>query len=244
VRLDKHLSLIKRDSLFMQKQVKQTLKKTTKKVVKKNEPPRRKLTEIREDNLQQILAAAEDIFAERGYRGTTVAAIADAVGLPKANVLYYFKTKEGLYKGVINRLLSIWMKNMNEMTADMHPKEALRNYIANKVRQSREHPNASRIFAADILHGAHFLRAPLEAELKEQFDRTCEVFCSWIDKKWIDPVNPEHLMFMLWSTTQAYADHGLQISILMKKGQLDDNDFEQGIELLTQVILKGCGVEV
>ena len=183
------------------------------------------------------------MFAERGFRGTTVASIAEAVGLPKANVLYYFKTKEGLYKAVINRLLTIWMENMNEMTADMHPKDALRSYISTKVHQARENPNASRIFAADILHGAHYLRAPLEAELKDQFDRTCDVFRGWMDKKWINPANPEHLMFMLWSTTQAYADHGLQMGILMKKDQLNDNDFEQGIELLTEVILTGCGVE-
>ncbi|TEW47131.1 TetR family transcriptional regulator [Psychromonas sp. RZ5] len=212
-------------------------------MAKESEQPRRKLTEIREDNLQQILDAAEDMFAEQGFRGTTVASIAEAVGLPKANVLYYFKTKEGLYKAVINRLLTIWMENMNEMTADMHPKDALRSYISTKVNQARENPNASRIFAADILHGAHFLRAPLEAELKDQFDRTCDVFRSWMDKKWIDQANPEHLMFMLWSTTQAYADHGLQMGILMKKECLDDEDYAQGIELLTQIILKGCGVE-
>ncbi|WP_208379530.1 TetR/AcrR family transcriptional regulator [Psychromonas algicola] len=227
----------------MPKIAKKAAPKENKKIAKESEQPRRKLTEIREDNLQQILDAAEDMFAEQGFRGTTVASIAEAVGLPKANVLYYFKTKEGLYKAVINRLLTIWMENMNEMTADMHPKDALRSYISTKVNQARENPNASRIFAADILHGAHFLRAPLEAELKDQFDRTCDVFRSWMDKKWIDQANPEHLMFMLWSTTQAYADHGLQMGILMKKECLDDEDYAQGIELLTQIILKGCGVE-
>tara|TARA_R110001583_G_scaffold24983_2_gene90887 strand:- start:3280 stop:3966 length:687 start_codon:yes stop_codon:yes gene_type:complete len=227
----------------MSKIANKAVKKESLKVVKKNAQPRRKLTEIREDNLQQILEAAENTFAERGFRGTTVAAIAEAVNLPKANILYYFKTKEGLYKGVINRLLSIWIESMNDMNGDIHPRDALRSYIYTKVHQSRKNPNASRIFAADILHGAHYLRAPLEAELKDQYDRTCDVFRSWMDKKWIDQVNPEHLMFMLWSTTQAYADHALQMSILMKKNQLNDNDFEQGIELLTQVILKGCGVK-
>ena len=227
----------------MSKFTNKVVEKEIKKTASDNSLPRRQLTEIREDNLQKILAVAEDIFAERGFRGTTVAAIAEAVCLPKANVLYYFKTKEGLYKGVINRLLNTWMENMDKMTADMHPRDALRTYISTKILQARENPNASRIFAADILHGAHYLRAPLEAELKDQFDSTCDVFRSWMDKKWINQVNPEHLMFMLWSTTQAYADHGLQMSILMKKDQLNDDDFEQGIALLTEVVLKGCGVE-
>jgi len=204
----------------------------------------RKLNGSRENIEQQILAAAESIFAERGFRGATVAAVAEEAELPKANVLYYFKSKEGLYKAVMDRLLSMWMENMDEMTADMHPKDALPHYIANKITQSRERPNASRIFAADILHGANYLHAPLKGELKDQFDRTCEVFSQWMDKGWIDRLNPEHLMFMLWSTTQAYADHGLQMGILMRKEALDDDDYDQGIHLLTQVILKGCGIKL
>ncbi|WP_298942720.1 TetR/AcrR family transcriptional regulator [uncultured Psychromonas sp.] len=214
-----------------------------KKVIKKNIKSRGSLADIRKDNLHQILTSAEQVFAERGYRGTTVAAIAEAVGLPKANILYYFKTKEGLYKAVINQLLTLWMNHMNEMSADSHPNEALPKYISNKIRQSKEHPNASRIFAAEVLHGAHYLRDSLQEELKDQFDQTCQVFDAWVEKEWMDPINSEHLLFMLWSTTQAYADHGLQISILMGKEHLDEDDFEKGIKLLTQVTLKGCGIK-
>lgn len=216
-----------------------TIKKSTQKTVIHE---RGKLVDIRKDNVKHILAAAEKIFAERGYRGTTVLAVAQEVGLPKANILYYFKTKEGLYKEVMSQLLKLWMGSMNEMNEHSHPRDALPLYIANKMRQSQQHPNASRIFAAEVLHGAHYLRAPLEAELKEQYEQTCQVFQSWIDKKWMDPMHPQHLLFMLWSSTQAYADHGLQISILMKKEQLEEQDFEQGVQLLTQVILKGCGI--
>ena len=202
-----------------------------------------KITKARKGNLQQILSAAEDLFAKNGYKGTTVSSIANAVGLPKANVLYYFKSKEKLYQEVMNQLLSLWMQHMNEITADSHPKDALPKYIKNKVKQSQNHPNASRIFAAEVLHGAHFLRISLQQELKDQFQQTCQVFQAWMDKKWIDPIHPEHLLFMLWSSTQAYADHGLQISILMDKEELTESDFEHGITAITQVILKGCGVK-
>jgi len=213
-----------------------------KKTAPKSNQTRGTLANIRKDNLQQILNAAEQVFAERGYRGTTIAAIADVVDLPKANILYYFKTKEGLYKKVLSRLLTLWMQHMNEMSADSHPNQALPKYITNKIRQSQQHPNASRIFAAEVLHGADYLKASLQGELKEQFEQTCQVFEAWMAKKWMDPLDPEHLLFMLWSTTQAYADHGLQISILMGKEKLDQDDFEKGIKLLTQVTLKGCGV--
>ena len=213
------------------------------KTVKSSTKSTRKVTDKRVDNLQQILLVAVKLFADRGYSGTTISAVAMEVGLPKANVLYYFKTKEGLYKGVLNNLFATWMNNMNEMTEQSHPSISLRNYIIKKVKQSQKQPNASRIFASEMLHGAHQLKGSLKGELKDQFDQTCVVFNSWIEKQWMDPINPEHFIFMLWSTTQAYADHSLQMSILLDKKSLKAKDFKQGIELLTQVILKGVGVK-
>jgi AcrR family transcriptional regulator len=59
---------------------------------------------IREENERALLEAAESIFAEQGFAGATTAAIARRAGVPKANLHYYFATKEGLYRAVIERL--------------------------------------------------------------------------------------------------------------------------------------------
>ncbi|OZA01080.1 MAG: TetR family transcriptional regulator, partial [Rhodobacterales bacterium 17-64-5] len=59
-------------------------------------PPRR--TEIRQQNEALILQAAEKVFAEAGFGGATMQLIADMAGLPKANLHYYFATKEDLYR--------------------------------------------------------------------------------------------------------------------------------------------------
>jgi len=205
---------------------------------------RRKMSDIRQDNLQQILLAAENLFAERGYSSTTISSIASQAGLPKANVLYYFKTKETLYKEVLTRLLGIWMQHMDDMTAEQHPNEALPRYILQKMKQSKKHPNASRIFAAEILHGAPYLREQLKTDLKEQFVKTCQVFHDWIAKKWMDPIRPEHLLFLIWSSTQAYSDYAVQSSLLMDKEALEDDDFEAGLDLISRLILKGCGINL
>ncbi|MGY5453411.1 TetR family transcriptional regulator C-terminal domain-containing protein [Agarivorans sp. MS3-6] len=205
---------------------------------------RRKLADIRKDNLEQILFVAEQLFAENGYSGTTIAAIAAKANLPKANVLYYFKTKEALYKGVLSQLLVVWMSHMDEMTAEQHPNIALRHYILQKMKLSKEHPNASRIFAAEILHGAPYLREQLATELKQQFDKTCQVFREWIAKQWMEPINPEHLLFMIWSSTQAYADYALQSSMMMDKEALEASDYEAGVEFLSRLVLKGCGIKL
>lgn len=205
---------------------------------------RRKSADIRKNNLQLILSVAEQRFAEYGYNGTTISSIAEQAQLPKSNVLYYFKTKEVLYKEVLSNLLVIWMVDMDNMTAEQHPRDALRDYILLKMKQSKEHANSSRIFAAEILHGAPFLREQLQSDLKVQFSKTCQVFREWIAKQWMNPVSPEHLLFMIWSSTQAYADYGLQSSLLMGKTELDNEDFEVGAQLITSMVLKGCGIKL
>lgn len=214
------------------------------KEIKEVSVTRRKSVDIRKENLQLILSIAEQRFAEYGYNGTTISSIATQAQLPKSNILYYFKTKEVLYKEVLTKILKIWLVDMEEMNADQHPREALRDYIFLKVKQSKDHANASRIFASELLHGAPFMREKLQTDLKDQFIKTCQVFREWIAKQWMKPISPEHLLFLIWSSTQAYADYGLQSSILMGKTELEENDFETGAELITQVVLRGCGVKL
>lgn len=50
---------------------------------------------------EQILDAAVELFAVSGSRGTSVAAVAERVGITDAGLLYHFKTKEELLLGVL-----------------------------------------------------------------------------------------------------------------------------------------------
>jgi AcrR family transcriptional regulator len=52
---------------------------------------------------EQILDAALDLFADSGSRGTSIAAVAERVGITDAGVLYHFRTKEELLLGALAR---------------------------------------------------------------------------------------------------------------------------------------------
>src|SRR5450830_896479 len=81
--------------------------------------------QIRQANESLILEAAERVFAGAGFSGATMAAIAEASGLPKANLHYYFGNKQDLYRAVLARTLSDWLAPTHGITPEADPAVAL-----------------------------------------------------------------------------------------------------------------------
>jgi TetR/AcrR family transcriptional regulator len=199
---------------------------------------------IRQKNEQLILSAAEEEFARHGYKGATVNNIARRAGLPKANIHYYFNNKLELYAAVLSGIIELWDGTLNELHADDDPAQVLPAYIAAKMRFSREYPLASRIFAIEIINGAPNLEGYFNDEYRQWFRGRTEVFRAWVAQGKIAPIEPEHLIFLLWSSTQHYADFACQIRSALGRESLSDADYEAATRTLTQIILQGCGVGV
>lgn len=158
-----------------------------------------------------ILAAAERVFAEKGLEGATTAAIARAAGLPKANVHYYFSTKEALYRCVLEEILRTWLSTFDRFGPDDDPATALRSYVVDKVRLSFARSHASRVFAREMLGGGERIRSFLEHELKDWVDERTRVMRAWIETGRLRPLDPHQLLFTIWAATQTYADFAPQV---------------------------------
>lgn len=197
---------------------------------------------IRQKNENAIIAAAEVEFARHGYKGTSMNSIAQAVGLPKANLHYYFSSKQGLYIAVLNNILCQWESAFDSMTVDDDPALALSRYIRAKVEFSRTQPLASRIFAMEVISGGQHLTAHYNQDYKDWFRTRTAVFQAWIDAGKMDPIDPVHLIFLLWGSTQHYADFASQICLFTGKSSLKKADFEEAASNLERIILKGCGL--
>ncbi len=197
----------------------------------------KKRTRIQAENESRIVEAALDVFAQSGYRGATVDRIAETAGMSKANVLYYFGRKEDIYIAVLEHTLSVWLDPLESLDANADPQEELAKYIKAKLTLSRRASEASRLFANEILHGANMIKPYLENELKVLVDEKCEVITRWIkDGKLVD-IKPVHLLFLIWSSTQHYADFAPQIQVLHNGD--DDSLYKEAEEFLVTVILNG-----
>lgn len=196
----------------------------------------------RKRNEREILEAAERIFAQYGYRGASVQAIAEEAGLPKSNVLYYMGNKRGLYVRLLERMMARWNALLDDISVEDDPAEVLEAFIRSKMELSRRHPEGSRLFAAEILGGAPFLQDYLRGGLRDWVQARAKVFEQWAERGLMDPVDPVWLIFLIWSATQHYADFEAQVLGITGKEELSDADLERITRFLTQVILKGCGV--
>ena len=186
-----------------------------------------------------ILKAAEKVFARQGLKGSRLFEIANEAGLPKANLLYYFESKEDIYRAVCQDILETWLGALGEISADDNPKKAIESYIKSKMNLSFSRPNASKVFALEIISGAPVIGDYLETDLKSWVDRQANVFEKWQSRGEMVSISPQHVFFMIWAVTQTYADFNTQITAVLCVKEMGAVDHSSAIETVTEVILNG-----
>jgi len=194
---------------------------------------------LRPELAQHILQAAKPLFAQHGYGGVSIDRIADEAGISKQNLLYYFPRKEVLYREVLGDVLDVWLSYMDALSQrEDDPEAALREYIAGKLRFSREHPDDSRIYANEVIAGAPHYADEIERRVIPALQADVDVFERWARKGLCRPIDARHLMVVLWSATQAYADFSTQICLVLGKPRLTRKDFVLAETQLVDMVLR------
>ena len=199
--------------------------------------------EIRRSNVEKILLGAEQVFAEKGFAGTAMADIAAHVQLPRSNLHYYFSTKTDLYSAVLLALLEVWKQDALCFETYDDPRLVLSSYIRAKMNHSRTRPHGSKVWANEMIHGAPTLGLALDASLYDWAKMKEAKIRQWVDDQRILPVEPSSLLYMIWASTQHYADFDHQVNILNDHQPLSDMQFERAVQTVTSVILRGIGLE-
>ncbi|MCY0148116.1 TetR family transcriptional regulator C-terminal domain-containing protein [Hoeflea sp. G2-23] len=191
------------------------------------------------ENEERILDAALEVFSAHGFRGATIDQIADHAGMSKPNLLYYFRRKQDMYEALIARLLDTWLEPLRALDAVGDPMPELRCYIRRKLEMARDFPRESRLFANEILQGAPRIKQLLVSELKPLVDEKAEVLSGWMAEGKINPVDPRHLIFSIWSTTQHYADFDVQVQVVLGPDLGAEGRFEDAARYLETLFLEG-----
>ncbi|RMF40974.1 MAG: TetR family transcriptional regulator [Alphaproteobacteria bacterium] len=194
-------------------------------------------TRIQRLNQARLLDAALKVFSQEGFRAATLDQIAAEAGMSKPNLLYYFASKEEIYRAVLDRTLDLWLEPLRGLDPQGDPVEEIRAYIRRKLEMSRDNPQESRLYANEILRGGAVIMAEMTGPLRALVMQKAAVIRRWIAAGRLAPHDPVHLIFAIWATTQHYADFDAQIRAVLGE---DAGDPIEGAErFLQQLFIEG-----
>lgn len=191
---------------------------------------------------QVILAAALDLFSRLGFHGARLEQVAERAGVSKTNLLYYYPSKEALYIAVLRQILDIWLAPLKAFREDYAPLEAINEYIRLKMEVSRDFPQASKLFCQEMLQGAPLLKAELTGGLKTLVEEKSAIIAGWVASGKLAAIDPHHLIFMIWASTQHYADFATQVEAVTGATLQDEAFFQRTVENVQRMIIEGIRV--
>ena len=121
---------------------------------------------------EKLLAAALRLFVSQGYRHTTVDEIAEASGLTKGAVYFYFRSKENVLMTLLDRVEAVVVEPMAARVAAAGPsaRDKFVAFIHGQARLGVEGPDEVLLL---VLMSLEFAGAggPIEARLRAIYDR-------------------------------------------------------------------------
>jgi AcrR family transcriptional regulator len=105
-----------------------------------------------QDSRDDILRAATNLFANRGFHETSMSEVARDAHVSKALIFWHFKTKEELFLAVLNRLLEPYVIDFAEEAGVLDERAQIRKLVEFYLKFVRENASSVRFFLAQMLH--------------------------------------------------------------------------------------------
>lgn len=122
----------------------------------------------------QILVAATRLFAAQGYGATSLAAIADEVGIRKASLLYHFPSKDALHQSVLDNLLSHWNETLPRLLEAVAGEDRFDALLDETVRFFVGDPDRARLLLREALDRPEAMRERLRQSVRPWMDVIAE----------------------------------------------------------------------
>ncbi len=184
-----------------------------------------------------ILVAAEKVFAARGFHNANVSEIAKEAQYGTGTVYLYFKDKEDIYRALILKGLDDFFASVQERTLSLtDPVEKLKCFLAEKFRFFEAHKDFFKLYIVEN----NSLQSAFSSEREQEcMDRHMRIFAigaaifqEGIDAGMFKPADPKELAFMFGGLS----------NYLMMKMVFDGSggSIERKTDLVMDIFLNGC----
>jgi TetR/AcrR family transcriptional regulator len=167
-----------------------------------------KVVELRRptDTRDRVLAVAQALFAERGYRGASLRDIAKRIGIKAPSLLHHFPSKQQLYLAVLDKMFESLEDAANAIAWGRESRqERMRQAVAGAIDFIASHPDFVRIMWKEMADESGVGRQVLKRRLPPLFSTAVNfIFRGQRDGEFRTEVDPLHFMWSLNSITIGY----------------------------------------
>ena len=182
----------------------------------------------------QILDAATQVFAERGYHNTTIRQIAQQAGIADGTVYIYFKTKTDLLLGILNRI-----NESERRQTDLNQEIAgdfagfFTAYLRYRMNVLEANFQAFRAILPDVLSNAELRNHYYTEVVEPTFTLAVPIFQNWVEQGLIKPLDSAMTMRVITSTV-------LGLLVLRMLGDpMAESEWQRFPEAITALLLHG-----
>lgn len=158
------------------------------------------------DSRERILDEAKVLFALHGYRGLSMRAIAEAVGISKAGIYYHFRDKEDLFTAIVHRYLDDLARLIDaSQQAHVSVRTQVEDIVRAILRQPAEDRALVRLAGQEMAHLSEAARRRFDAAYEDQFiGRLRGVIAAGVARGELRALNPETAAWALLGMMYPY----------------------------------------
>jgi TetR/AcrR family transcriptional regulator len=192
------------------------------------------------DRRAQLIDVAIDLFAKKGFGGTTTREIAAAAGVTEAIIFRHFATKQDLYKAILDTRCGTmmehapWFSELRQLMDRNDDEGVFRALLTAIIKFKREDPRFERLMLHAVLEGNELammhhkqFAVPIGAQLIEYVELRQKAGA-------IRRVDPKAVIFAVAGIAQFYANQ----KYLHQSGEIPLSD-EAVIETFLSILMKG-----
>lgn len=185
--------------------------------------------EIRE----QLIQAARVVFARYGYKKTALDDIAREARKGKSTIYYYFKSKDEIFKAVIDTEAGIRKDAIDEQISSIEdPKQKLKTYIYVRMLSLKMVVNYYEAIKNDLLDKLYFVDNFRANHLEAEISIVQNLLLEGIAKGVFTIQNPE-----LTAKTIVTALHGFEVPLILKN--LSDEEIQKSVDEMLNILFYG-----
>ena len=146
----------------------------------------------------KLIDAAESLFAEKGFYGTSIREVADCLSIAKSSLLHHFPQKEKLYGAVLKKLADEMTQEVREIRHQFTgEKEQIFQFVHMLCHNSEKKPNRENIILRELLDNPKRAEKAKKWFFVDYFNELTDMIKSGQNKGFFKPVNPEIFILQL-----------------------------------------------